>query len=782
MLERWWSTGRRLRWGLLRGSVGGGSRRRSAPGSTSLRAQTVLVAAMAAAVLSLAASCQTASRAPRPRLEPVPVAPQLETWLKPPLIRVGILPATPRVSVSAESGVWVWGGPEPGAWKWRSRLPQVTALPLAPAAGPRFRVQVASLMARPSADEMAQRVEAAIGSAPDVRWNEPTRTYRLRVGDFETREGALSLAARLGTEGFGGCLVVEEAPRSGVGRLRVLETGEQLGALLVLPESSTEDVLVDGRAYAGLIEIRLNDAGSLTVVNIVGLEEYLRGVVPNELSPAQFPEIEALKAQAVAARTYALRNLGGFESRGYDICATAACQVYRGRASEDSRSDEAVAATEGVVALYRGRPINAYYTSTCGGHTEDGANIFETEAAPYLQGVACVPERNRWAAIRTRAKVRDLEGLRGSTGREIDLLIALGVIQAGVATMETLAQPATEPELRKWTSSLISALHRQGCKPAAASPLSRRAGFFEFLVDRLCWSERAQRLLAPGDSEYLLPVADRDRLTGPSEQSAAALLIAEGVLFVSPIGQLRPSAAITRSEALGLLARAGLRAGLPGLLKARLRGVPEAELAVLRDGEDESYPVHPSVRLYRSMDGRTSAVSELTLVAGEEVWFVLSEGDVVFLEARQSRLGVAADHASRYYRWDVSRTPEQLARSLARYGSVGKVREVRPLRLGSSGRVVEASVLGDEGEVLLKGLEVREGPRATREPVRHGSRARPGVGGHRALQLQRQGLGPRGRALPGRGLRHGQSRRDLRRDPAPLLHWCNGRPQRRALT
>ena len=72
-------------------------------------------------------------------------------------------------------------------------------------------------------------------------------------------------------------------------------------------------------------------AGRLTVVNVVNLEDYLRGVVPNELAPRAFPQIEALKAQAVAARTYALAHLGDYSSKGYDVCATAACQVYRGR-------------------------------------------------------------------------------------------------------------------------------------------------------------------------------------------------------------------------------------------------------------------------------------------------------------------------------------------------------------------------------------------------------------------------------------------------------------------
>ena len=94
-----------------------------------------------------------------------------------------------------------------------------------------------------------------------------------------------------------------------------------------------------------------------------------------------FPQIEALKAQAVAARTYAMAHLGESAAKGYDVCATPSFQVYRGQSSEHPLSDRAVADTRGVVATWRGRPIHAYYTSTCGGHTEDGAPIFD-DAAP----------------------------------------------------------------------------------------------------------------------------------------------------------------------------------------------------------------------------------------------------------------------------------------------------------------------------------------------------------------------------------------------------------------
>src|ERR1051326_2719688 len=144
----------------------------------------------------------------------------------------------------------------------------------------------------------------------------------------------------------------------------------------------------DSRAYRGAIEVFANQRNSFTVVNELPLEDYLSGVVPNELSPTTYGEIEALKAQAVAARTYAVRNLGQSKSEGYDICASDTCQVYLGAGSEHPLSTQAVVETRGVIATYKDEPINALYSSTCGGRTEDAENIFD-EKLPYLVSTIC---------------------------------------------------------------------------------------------------------------------------------------------------------------------------------------------------------------------------------------------------------------------------------------------------------------------------------------------------------------------------------------------------------
>src|SRR6185503_18935445 len=128
-------------------------------------------------------------------------------------------------------------------------------------------------------------------------------------------------------------------------------------------------VRFNDKPYRGKIEVFANPRGALTVVNVIGLEDYVRGVVPNELSAGGYPALEAQKAQAIAARTYALKNRGQFSSEGFDLLPTTRSQVYRGLSSEHSLSSRAVDETRGLVATYDGEPINALYTSTCGGRT-----------------------------------------------------------------------------------------------------------------------------------------------------------------------------------------------------------------------------------------------------------------------------------------------------------------------------------------------------------------------------------------------------------------------------
>ncbi len=163
--------------------------------------------------------------------------------------------------------------------------------------------------------------------------------------------------------------------------------------ILLEPAGDLASIVV-GRSYRGRFRVRSSGAGEILVINELNLERYLLGVVPAEMGPSVFPEVEALKAQAVAARTYAVAHLGDHDAEGYDICDTPACQVYSGAGAEHSLSTRAIEETSGLVAVFDGKPIDAMYTSTCGGHTEDSSELFSGRAQPYLQGVPCRWDRD----------------------------------------------------------------------------------------------------------------------------------------------------------------------------------------------------------------------------------------------------------------------------------------------------------------------------------------------------------------------------------------------------
>lgn len=156
-----------------------------------------------------------------------------------------------------------------------------------------------------------------------------------------------------------------------------------------------------GERMRGEIEVRRTDRG-LLAVNVLPLEEYLLAVLGGEMPPG-FPE-EALKAQAVASRTYAIRKKVDAAGRPYHLGAGVLHQVYGGAAHETSRTRAAVETTAGEVLAYAMEPIEAYFHSACGGQTESGADAL-ARPLPYLSSVECP-----CAAIRRSAWTLALDG------------------------------------------------------------------------------------------------------------------------------------------------------------------------------------------------------------------------------------------------------------------------------------------------------------------------------------------------------------------------------------
>lgn len=208
----------------------------------------------------------------------------------------------------------------------------------------------------------------------DVRSDSPL-AFVTETGDTKTLHGPIHLTARAdglhvdGRRIIGGQVLIRSL-RNGL----TLVVGKEGGTPGVpLPISGSVRVSRKGHA--------------ISIVNQVDLEEYVKGVVPSEVSSAWHPEM--LKVQAVAARTYALYNKMLSAARDYDVMATIQDQVYRGRTGVDHRVEEAVESTRGIVVTHQQAPIYAAFSSTAAGPTEDAVNVWANKDLPYLKGVEC---------------------------------------------------------------------------------------------------------------------------------------------------------------------------------------------------------------------------------------------------------------------------------------------------------------------------------------------------------------------------------------------------------
>ncbi|HZI89865.1 MAG TPA: SpoIID/LytB domain-containing protein, partial [Candidatus Polarisedimenticolia bacterium] len=182
--------------------------------------------------------------------------------------------------------------------------------------------------------------------------------------------------------------------RDGAGSLRVIRDGET-EALWIGGVSDTLELVPEqggysgwsGNWYRGPFRIFASDSGGVTLVNVIGLEDYLRSVLPNEIGTPPETDFEAVKAQAVAARSYTIAYLGRRAPFGFDLYATVEDQVYAGVTRENAQSERAVQATRGEVLVSEGQPIKALYSSACGGRTANVEDVWPWDPTPYLRSV-----------------------------------------------------------------------------------------------------------------------------------------------------------------------------------------------------------------------------------------------------------------------------------------------------------------------------------------------------------------------------------------------------------
>ena len=234
-----------------------------------------------------------------------------------------------------------------------------------------------------SYEEALDRARSEGGWPAWVDW-----AYVVRVGGFESRGEAEDAAAR-----YGGRAVNSSATGVTVTRTKSAEILFQFDcsgvlALGVRPSGERTSTWFKGYRYGGGFEYPRVTGGNLNVVNVVDLEEYVKGVIPYEMG-GDWP-LAALEAQAVCARTFVQGHSKHLSANGFDVCGGVDCQVYNGHgsggASPSETSDRAVEGTAGECLYYNGTLVqDAVYHASNGGATEDGGNVWGTETG-YLKG------------------------------------------------------------------------------------------------------------------------------------------------------------------------------------------------------------------------------------------------------------------------------------------------------------------------------------------------------------------------------------------------------------
>jgi stage II sporulation protein D len=579
-----------------------------------------------------------------------------------------------------------------------------------------YRIQVAAFSTAEAAEQERAKLEQSFGAPAVTRFVSDRGSWRVRIGEASDRAALTPLLAKLRDAGRKGIWIAEEpqdAPPGVTVRLVDAAWDSRLTALkrvLAIPSPGAL-LAIQGKTFRGVVEMRVDASGRLRAIDWVEMETYLRGVVPSELGPEVWPQLEALKAQAVAARTYVIANAGQFEDDGYDICASPRCQAYGGAGAEHPLSDRAIGETKGEIATWEGQAIDALYTATCGGHTEDAKEIFPEQAAPYLVGVPCRAEAAALARSRRVLAGAPPAGVVTEHGedvtREVWLLQVSGVFAGRADRLPAdLSRPVKGATLRSWTSAVA----RLSGRPAPTGPAIEPAtlGKAALAITRdLTWQERANVLLTDADLDAVL--RDPKAQTLPvEERRALTYLVSQGALRPLPDGRWPLDRAPSGATLAAALARIGDVYGAFELDEGTFVALEGSALSVARGKGSATWPLAASPRLFTAAGTLSYPVRELQLWPGDRLRCHRdAQGRADFLELRPPAKGVSDDRSAAVYAWEVRKTGDELERAINKRVSVGALQDLRIVRRGTSGRIVELEVVGSSGSTLVKGFDVR---------------------------------------------------------------------------
>lgn len=559
------------------------------------------------------------------------------------------------------------------------------------------------------ADLLAAGFKSKIGGnvyVADDSQADAAGVFEVKLGDFLTRGDALAKVAELNAAGLKDVWIGREDITEGTSQpiwMLISDELKSLGresAIYFIPANPQSYLSLNGRSYRGFLIMKGSRKG-IVLVNVVSLEDYLKSVVPGELSPGLFNALEALKAQAVAARTYAIKNMGQFKEFGYDLVNTPRSQLYMGMMSEHPLSSRAVDETKGEVLRYRGELINALYTSTCGGKTENVENVFAGRPAPYLKSVECASEKQQEWPIEAKIPVPPIIVDGRNAGLDVAFLVGLGVVPMGAEPLD-FHQNASFDEAVEWirdTRRLLG-VKEQGFVPDSAT--LDFVGLARLLVEAFAWQERVEQLLLPGEVDFIL--RDVPQVQGKDRRPLAYCF--QSGLFPASVRSGNPLRAVSRAELAMALARV-VKDQKDFFQSGTFRAAGKGTIEVGQDFERKTLPLSNHLHLLRTMEGETMFATKLTLIGGENVRWLEREGQVAYLEVIDPPNSNVLDRSSRFNRWQVRKTREELEALINQSYPIGSLVDLNVISRGASGRATELVVTGEANSATVRGFQIR---------------------------------------------------------------------------
>ncbi len=658
------------------------------------------------AILLFSAALSACTQAPRPQAAPPtpqPAPQQSPNRLTPlttvartitePRIRVGLLSDQPAATFTrVADGYYVFADAGPAVVK---RGFTVTA-PLT-GATLRFAVQVSAISDQSSATALAGKIRTEMDQRVDLVFDPAIGAYRVLAGDFPDNDSAIPARNALITRGYGkDMLIVRRPSDQPFEKLHVITDDEgdrytlRGDSILVMPVSG-DTVIIGEKPYRTAARLFINSRGLYNIINELNLEDYLYGVVPAEMGPRIFDEIEALKAQATAARTYAVRNLGQFRTEGYDICPGPACQAYSGFSGEEPLSNRAVQETAGQVITYEGKLIDALYTSTCGGETSDVSTMFPGRTDPYLKRARCV---------------------------EMDMTTLMGRADSGLLTEQQangrlFVELAGIAEPQNWTgrdveNAVVAAMEIVGAPDTAVTrpASSRRGDVLRYLSGVLRLDDKARVVTLPEDRKYFFPqTADPER----QEYLAAAFLIKFGLLPSQDIDRVDLNAAMPREDLYALLGSYLREIGALQEATGKIYSVSGRVMTLKAEGKTTPFTLPANIPIFRKLSDRLQEYREVPIMIGDRASVIQSYQKVpVAVIVHANYDGASFDRTSSFANWTRSYRADDLVPVINRRNPIQQLVDIRPLEVDESKRIRKLEVTAEGGrKFVLAGLPVR---------------------------------------------------------------------------